>query len=242
MKRSSLLLIPIAGLLVVAGILIARRTSWFQPRTQAQRYLHHHLASSDWEPTAKFTDASRTLREGETLASIARLRYGHQNYSNVIKLYNHIENVDAVPAGATLRVPDISAILTEEGFAKVARPEMEMILCSRAKYDKVVGQLWTLSRERPLHERVVTIPQKIKQELLEAADDLQQATESLKRNKPGTTRPPAKMIGQLESAMNGMRQLAEGTIDDNGYDIDMVQQRYGLALSYAIIWAREGFN
>jgi hypothetical protein len=93
-----------------------------------------------------------------------------------------------------------------------------------------------------LHERVVTIPQKIKQELLEAADDLQQATESLKRNKPGTTRPPAKMIGQLESAMNGMRQLAEGTIDDNGYDIDMVQQRYGLALSYAIIWAREGFN
>jgi len=242
MKRSSLLLIPIAGLLVVAGILIARRTSWFQPRTQAQRYLHYHLASSDWEPTAKFTDASRTLREGETLASIARLRYGHQNYSNVIKLYNHIENVDAVPAGATLRVPDISTILTEEGFAKVARPEMEMILCSRAKYDKVVGQLWTLSRERPLHERVVTIPQKIKQELLEAADDLQQATESLKRNKPGTTRPPAKMIGQLESAMNGMRQLAEGTIDDNGYDIDMVQQRYGLALSYAIIWAREGFN
>jgi hypothetical protein len=150
MKRSSLLLIPIAGLLVVAGILIARRTSWFQPRTQAQRYLHHHLASSDWEPTAKFTDASRTLREGETLASIARLRYGHQNYSNVIKLYNHIENVDAVPAGATLRVPDISTILTGEGFAKVARPEMEMILCSRAKYDKVVGQLWTLSRERTI--------------------------------------------------------------------------------------------
>lgn len=242
MKRISLLLIPVAGILVVAGILIARRPSWLRPRAQTQRYLHQHLPSSDWEPTAKFTDASRTLREGETLASIARLRYGHQNYSDVIKLYNHIDNVDAVPAGTTLRVPDISTILTEEGYTKVARPEMEMILCSRAKYDKVVGQLWDLSSERPLHERVVVIPQKIKQELLEAADDLQQATESLKTNKPGTSRPPAKMIGQLESAMHGMRQLAEGTIDDNGYDIDMVQQRYGHALTYGIIWAREGFN
>lgn len=244
MKRKYLFLIAIAAaaILVVAGILIIRRKSRLKPKVQAQRYLHQHLPSSEWEPTAKFTDASRTLREGETLASIARLRYGHQNYAGVIKLYNHIENVEAVPVGTNLRVPDISITLTEEGFTKVAAPEMEMILCSRAKYDKVVGQLWALRSEAPLDQRVVVIPPKIKQELLEAADDLQQATESLKTNKPETTRPPAKMIGQLESVMHGMRQLAEGAIDDNGYDIDIVQQRYGLALTYGIIWAREGFN
>ena len=244
MKRRAifLILIATAAILIAGAAAIMRRSSWSNPKAQAARYIHQHLPSSEWEPTAKFTNPSRTLREGETLARIANLRYGHQHYSDVIKLYNHIENVDAVPVGATLRVPDISTILTEEGFSKVAAPEMEMILCSRAKYDKVVGQLWALTRETPLHERVVAIPQKIRLELLEAADDLQQATESLKTSKPGTIGPPAKMIGQLESAMHGMRQLAEGTIDDNGYDIDMVQQRYALALTYGIIWAREGFE
>jgi hypothetical protein len=50
------------------------------------------------------------------------------------------------------------------------------------------------------------------------------------------------MIGQLETAMRGMRELAEGSIDDNGYAIDLVQQRYSLGLANGIIWAREGFN
>ncbi len=244
MRRRFLYLIAIAAvaILIVAGVLIARRISWSKPKVQAQRYLHKHLPSSEWEPAARFTDASRTLRQGETLANIARLRYGHQHYSDIIKLYNHI--AEAVPVGTSLRVPDISTILTEEGFARVAGPEMEMILCSRAKYDKIVDQLRAVKREPPLHQGAVTavMPQTIKQELSEAADDLQQATESLKTNKPGTIRPPAKMIGQLESAMRGMRQLAEGRLDDYGYDIDLVQQRYALGLSNGIVWAREGFN
>ena len=244
MKRRYLILIAgaAAALILAGGFLIARRASRSKPEVQAQRYPHQHLSSSEWEPAAKFTDASRTLREGESLASIARLRYGHQKYSGVIKLYNHIDDETAVRAGATLLVPDIAAILNDEGFTKVAPTEKELILCSRAKYDKVAGQLWALRSETPSHQREVAMSQKVKQELLEAADDLQQATESLKTNRPGTTRPPAKMIGQLEQAMWGMRGLAEGLIDDNGYDIDMVQQRYGLALTYGIIWAREGFR
>ena len=39
--------------------------------------------------------------------------------------------------------------------------------------------------------------------------------------------------------MAGMRELAVGVhADPNGYDIDMVQQRYALAIAYGIIWAR----
>lgn len=243
MKRRSLFLIVIAAaaILVVVGILVIRRSTWWKPKVQAERYLHQHLPASEWEPAATLTTDSYTLREGDTLASLARQRYGHQKYYGVIKLYNHIENETAVAAGATLRVPDISTILAEEGFTKVAAPEMELILCSRAKYDRVESQLWALRRDRPLRERMV-VPQKIKQELLEAADDLQQATESLKSNKPGTSQPPSKMIRQLEDAMWGMRELAEGANDGYGYDIDIVQQRYGLGLTYGIIWAREGFK
>jgi hypothetical protein len=243
MKRKYWILIAgtAAAILIVGGILIIRRHPRLKPEVKAERYLHQHLSSSEWEPTATFTNVSYTVREGDALENIATLRYGHRYYYSVIKLYNHIENVTAVQPGDTLRVPDISTILNEEGFTKVAASEMELILCSRAKYDKVKGPLWNLRRERPLRERLV-IPPKIKQELLEAADDLQQATEGLKGTKPGVSQPPTKMIRQLQHAMSGMRELAEGSNDGYGYDIDMVQQRYALGLTYGIIWAREGFK
>ena len=77
--------------------------------------------------------------------------------------------------------------------------------------------------------------------MFEAADDLQQATESLKVIKPGVGGVPSRMIGQLEQCMNEMRGLTEH-LDSYGYDIDMVQQRFALALMYAITWARDGFK
>jgi hypothetical protein len=156
-------------------------------------------------------------------------------------LFNHIDNEAAVPVGATLRLPDLAAVLTDEGLTRVAGSETEMILCARAKYAKVESQLWALPRDTPTPGRV-TMPPNVKQELLEAADDLMQATEGLKQSKPGTVRPPARIIRQLEDAMSGLRSLGEGFCDDNGYDIDIIQQRFGLGLTYGIIWAREGFN
>ena len=241
MKRSTLILIAAAAvtILVVAGILTIRRSSWLTTKVQAQRYPHQHLPSSEWEPKAGLNPY--TVGEGDSLASIADLRYGHQNYSGVIKLVNHIENETVIAKGAILRLPDISTIMTEAGFTKVAPAEMEMILCSRAKYERVKNQLSALRRDRPLRERLA-VPQNISKELLEAADDLQQATESLKANKPGTSRSPAKMIRQLEQSMSLMRELAQGANDGYGYDIDIVQQRYGLGLTYGIIWARDGFK
>ncbi len=222
MKRNYLIVITGAAavIAIVFGILVVRRNQRLKAAAKAERYLHQHLPSAEWEPTAKLTATDYTMREGDSLAKIATLRYGHQGYSSVIKLVNHIENAETVAVGATLRVPDISTILAEEGFTKVAAPEMELILCARAKYDKVKTQLWDLRHDRPAREQV-PVPQKIKQELLEAADDLQQATESLKANKPSAVRPPVKMIGQLETAMRGIRELAKGSNDGYGYDIDL---------------------
>lgn len=237
-----ILLVSLAASVLVVGVfIVARHPAWLRPKVQARRYPHQHLPSSEWEAGAKLPVASYTLREGDTLEGVAALRYGHRHYYRIIKLYNHIENEGLVKAGTTVQLPDISNILAEEGFTKVAGAETEMILCSRAKYDRVRSQLSALRNDRPLGDRVV-VPEKVRQELLEAADDLQQATEGLKAGKPGLGRAPEKMIGQLEQSMWGMRELAEGANDGYGYDIDLVQQRYALALTYAIIWAREGFK
>jgi hypothetical protein len=78
---------------------------------------------------------------------------------------------------------------------------------------------------------------------LEAADDLQQVTESLRTLRPGMNAVPQRMIGQLEQCRERIRVFTDtGQFDSYSYDIDMVQQRYALALTYAIIWARNGFK
>ena len=238
--KASLIVSSAVGVLVIGGIILVRqKTASSQPKLHAEHYPHKHLASSEWEARAKLHSVAYTLRKDETLASVARLRYGHQNYFRVIKLYNHIEDENHIQSGLVLRLPDLSTILAEEGLMKVAAAEVELILCSRAKYDKVVDQLWAL---RVHADGSYAVPEGVKQELLEAADDLQQATERLKASKAGVSRVPGSMIGQLEQSMTGMRNLAWGEhADPNGYDIDMVQQRYALALAYAIVWAREGF-
>ena len=204
---------------------------------QLKRYPHDHLQASAFEPLNKLQTVEYKLREGETLASVARLRYGHQKYYSVIKLYNHIEDETKVAANETLRLPDVSDILAQEGLTKVVPQEVNLILCSRAKYDRILNQLRTLGSPRGTD----SIPEDLKQELFEAADDLRQATESLKVLKPGVSAVPVRTIGQLEECMGQMWGLTEH-LDSYGYDIDMVQQRFALALTYAIIWARDDFK
>lgn len=234
----SLPIMFVVFLVVFGTVTSCQKPATVQP--QPTRYPHEHLQTSALEPNAELRTVDYKLPNGETLAGVAKLRYGHQHYSSVIKLYNHLDDERQVAADHALRLPDMSAILAEEGLTKVAAHEMALILCSRAKYDKVVKQLWTLRVQANGNYQV---PEDVRRELLEAADDLQQATESLKQLRPGVTGVPTRMIGQLEQSMNGMRDLAHGNHSDpNGYDIDMVQQRYALALTYAIVWARDGFK
>lgn len=238
--KSSLVISFAVGLLIIGGIILVRQKQGrLQPTLQAKRYPHEHLAVSAWEPKAKLHADTHKLRNDETLAGVAKLRYGHQNYADVIKLFNHIENQLHLEAGTTLRLPDISTILAEEGVTKVIAAEVELILCSRAKYDNVQDKLKTLQAQA---DGTYAVPEDVKRELREAADDLQQATANLKTTRAGVSGVPKSMIGQLEQCMQLMRELALGHLDSYGYDIDIVQQRYALALAYAIIWARAGFK
>jgi hypothetical protein len=224
------LLITGFALCLLGGVVGCR-----QSLQQLRRYPHEHLPASAFEPLAKLQTSEYKLREGDTLASVARLRYGHRYYHAVIKLYNHIDDEAQVAANSTLGLPDFSAILAEEGITKVVPQEVDLILCARAKYDKVLDQL------KSLPSGTQSIPESVKQELFEAADDLQQATENLKAIRPEVGAVPLHTVGQLEQAMEGMRRLTEER-DSYGYDVDMVQQHFALALTYAIVWARDGFK
>ena len=86
------------------------------------------------------------------------------------------------------------------------------------------------------------MPEDIRLALLEAASDLEEAIGALRANKTGVAQAPRSMIGQLEQNAGSLRELADGANDGYGYALDMIEQRYALALSYGVIWAREGFK
>ena len=228
------------GLLIVGVLFIQRDSSKRQASQVTIRYSHIHLSRTEYEAGAELNAQSYALSKGETLERVATLRYDHRYYDRIVKLSNDIEDENSVKAGTRLRLPNLIDILTEEGFTKVAPSESELILCSRAKYEKVKDQLGALRREAK-RDRVI-VPEDKKLALLEAASDLEEAIDGLKAPKPGVTQAPRSMIGQLEQNAASLRELAEGFNDGYGYDLDIVEQRYALALSYGVIWAREGFK
>src|ERR1044071_5971641 len=135
MRRSKGLSIIIGfavSVLVFGGLIFVR------PRLTPARYPHRHLQTLALEPGVELTTVDYKLPKGKTLNEVARLRYGHQSYYRIIKLYNHLEDEGQVTADYNLRLPDMSVILSEEGVTRVAAPEVALILCSRAKYDQVV--------------------------------------------------------------------------------------------------------
>lgn len=226
---------------LIAGVLLAQHnSSKRQSSQQTRRHPHAHVPRAEYEADAELNAPSYTLSDGDTLERVATLRYGHRYYDRIIKLSNNIADENSMKAGTRLRLPSLIDVLTEAGFTKVAPSESELILCSRAKYGKVKARLWALRREAK-RDRVI-VPEDDRLALLEAASDLEEAIDGLKANRPGVIRAPRSMIGQLEQNAVSLRELAEGANDGYGYDLDIVEQRFALALSYGILWAREGFK
>ena len=228
------------GVLIAGVLFVQHNSSKRQASQQTRRYPHVHVPRAEYEADAELNAHSYTLSGGDTLERVATLRYDHRYYDRIVKLSNHIEDENNVKAGTRLRLPNLIDVLTEGGFTKVAPSESELILCSRAKYGKVKDRLWALRREAG-RDRVV-VPEDYRLALLEAASDLEEAIDGLKANKAGVTQAPRSMIGQLEQNAASLRELAEGANDGYGYALDIVEQRFALALSYGILWAREGFK
>ena len=237
----------IGFLTLFAGLALTKGWSWYRKTTaketalsQKPRYSHQHLPENKYESGMALTAKEYKLTQGNTLAQIAKLRYGHQKYAEVIELYNHIEDEEKLEENLTLQLPDMIEILRGENVTKVAANEVGLILCARAKFVSVKRQLLELRRRD--NQIQITVPDNIKRTLLEAATDLVDAIDGLKTHKLGVAKAPSGVINQLQQTADNLHALADGLIDDNSYSIDMVDQRLALALSYAIIWSRNNFE
>ena len=181
------------------------------------------------------------LEADDTLRALSERRYGSPHYSKIVKIYNRVEDPKTLRPGDNIRIPELMAILEEEGLTRVMGSEVSGILNARSRYMAVEEQLWAL-RSGTRRGIVVEIPAEIEQALLRAAKEAETAAAGFGILKPGVRQVPRSLIGQLMQSATNLRRIATGWSDGYGYDLDMVHQRLALAMYYGIIWARNGFE
>ena len=129
--------------------------------------------------------------------------------------------------------------------------EICFILSAREKYIKVSHSLMNSRIDffrKKKNEPGMSVPvsDEMKAILSEIRADVQKAIHGFSTKKRGVINIPEKLIGQLRAADRLLSGIAAGSVIDEssryGYDVDLVNQRLGLALKYAIIWAKDGFN
>lgn len=181
------------------------------------------------------------VEAGDTLWTISERRYGSRHYSKIIQLYNHIAEPSELHVGDEIKLPDLKAILADEGLTRLMGDEVDSVLAAKARYMDVERKLQDARRGARRGE-TVEIPEDVREALLGAADELDKAAAGFGVEKPGVVKAPKSLIGQLTQTSGNLRRMATGWSDGYGYDIDMVHQRLALAMRNGIIWARSGFE
>lgn len=182
------------------------------------------------------------VKAGETLGTIATQYYGHRHYRWVIIKLNRLKdpNKDShndtagVPAGTSLRVPDLKAMLLTEGLPPSTEAELDKIIDARYGFLRLHEAL-----ARALHpnnsKAPVQVPADLGQDLQKIADAWQQAGRSLaKQGNFGDS--PTRMRQRLERAAELARRLCQGATEA-GLE-DQIHLLLAQAWVRGLMWAR----
>jgi LysM repeat protein len=181
-----------------------------------------------------------TIKPGDSLSKIATDLYGNRAYWAVLAIYNNVDEIAKLKVGAVLKTPELPVVFADQGLMPLMKDEMEALLKARELFMKVESRLSAL--HEGAGDKPVKVPEDMKATLLAAAEAADKAAVGLGKKKPGVVAVPAKMIGQIKSIAENLRELAAGENDGFGYDIDMVHQRIVQATLNGIKWARNGFK
>ncbi|MHC4249258.1 MAG: alpha/beta hydrolase fold domain-containing protein [Planctomycetota bacterium] len=180
-----------------------------------------------------------TVKSGDTLWKLAQRLYGNRHFARVIALHNNIADAAKLSVGLDLRVPDLKMLLVDEGLCEVAESEVDAILGAHALFREHERRL--LDTRKGKGHAKVAVPEAVADDLREAAKRIDTAIAGLRAKRDVKT-IPRLMIGQLEGVSRNLKELAGGSNDGYGYDIDMVHQRLVHAICNGIKWSRSGFH
>ena len=193
------------------------------------------------EPTQKIVkDSTLTIAyNGADLGYLDNKHYGNKAYRNVLSAYNNFEDKRSVDKKYdVLKIPQLSDLSNSAAFPKLSliSDELAKIIEAREIYLKQEHILWDLPKDTE-NRNFRQVPQAQKLELLGAAKRMYESIEGLKQQE----NIPQKAIGQFRQVAENLENIAQGKIDENGYALDMVEQRLAHGFANCIRWAKEDY-
>ena len=182
------------------------------------------------------------LDAGMTLGHIAELSYGHERFSGLIARHNEIADVNRIPAGKELKTPALSVIFQTAGLDSHYQPLINVIAKAAMDFKKALpAYIEARNHATGGTNGQFTVPAEIKTTLTECADGISAACHQLGKVEAGH-KVPKKTVEQFRQAESYLRALANGAVDENGYDSNLVGQRLGLGLTNAFFWMTSGYQ
>ena len=183
--------------------------------------------------------AVRTIAyKGADLGYLGQRYYGNKAYRHVLSAYNNFVDKRRIDKkNDSIKIPELLNLSKDTDLPKLIliSDELGKVLKVRSLYAKQESLLWDLPFNTE-NRNFRSVPQALKLELLGAAKLMYEAVAGLEKQE----NPPKKAIGQFKQVAENLENIAQGNIDQNGYAIDMVNQRLAHGLANCIKWAKEG--
>ncbi len=176
------------------------------------------------------------IRRGETLAGIASGEYGSRAYVGLIASYNGYRDAGNVRPGDLLRLPPLSTVLSDAtGEGGGMSEEVTEVLRIRRAYAEIQPALEVSHRAARMQQATagrmtLSLSSDLERRLSEAGDGLAEVAGRLRAKLASGVEVPSNVVTQLEKGSAILRALSAGSCDRNGYDLDLVHQRFALVL------------
>ncbi|NNE08152.1 MAG: hypothetical protein HKN20_06280 [Gemmatimonadetes bacterium] len=118
--------------------------------------------------------------------------------------------------------------------------ETHAMLEARASFMEVEDQLHALAKTAD--NGYVRVPENLQLKLQEASQMMWDVAMGFRVPKPEVEVVPNRSIGQLKGVSFDLRRISYGSLDEQGFDLDVVHQKIAWAICNEIIWARNGYR
>ena len=179
-----------------------------------------------------------TLERGSNLGAIASEAYGHGRFSGFVATLNGITDQARIPTGTILKTPSLAVAFRDAGLDPAYQPAINALAKAWTDYLAVEPAYKAARRASAATTGSFAIPADMKAKFMACADAIEAGAAALSIPRPPHSEPKLT-IAQFRKAADQVLELAHGSNDPNGYDYDMVGQRFGLAFTNALIWAQK---
>ena len=171
------------------------------------------------------------IGSGDSLTKVPAQAYGRAGYWRVLKLYNECDPAK-LKIGQVIKTPNLEWLLEEEGIVPLLKDAADSMMKGRKLFMEVEDAMDAGGLSSPNDE--------MKAKIVEAQKLITQSRNLFADKREGVSGLPNSTLLQLRTAGELMGKVAKG--DGVKTNTTQVHERFGNAITYGVLWAREGFK